>query len=88
MSGEKPAEKAVMTNGGAEKASSAEDPESSRDAPAWRAARQCAEVVSVMRVRDAMGSGLEPMMGMLRYIQKLADGEAWRSCGGAADDSS
>lgn len=27
---------------------------------------QCAEVVSLCRVRDAMGKGMEPMMGLLK----------------------
>ena len=39
-----------------------------RDTPAWIALKRCAEVVSVCRVRDAMGSGMEPMMGMLKCV--------------------
>jgi len=39
-----------------------------RDTPAWIALKQCAEVISVCRVRDAMGSGMEPMMGMLKCV--------------------
>lgn len=31
-------------------------------------ARQCAEVVSVCRVRDAMGSSLNPLMAMLKSV--------------------
>lgn len=38
----------------------------SRDTPEWGTLRRCAEVVSLCRVRDAMGKGLEPMMGLLR----------------------
>ena len=34
----------------------------------WSALRQCAQVVSLCRVRDAMGAGMQPMMGYLRYI--------------------
>jgi len=37
-----------------------------RDSPEWRTLRMCAEVVSLCRIRDAMGEGLEPMMGLLR----------------------
>ena len=34
----------------------------------WRTLRQCAQVVSLCRVRDAMGAGMQPMMGYLRYV--------------------
>ena len=34
----------------------------------WRTLLACAEVVSLDRVRDAMGKGLEPMMGLLRSV--------------------
>lgn len=39
-----------------------------RDTPEWQTLRQCAEVVSLCRVRDAMGTGMEGMMGLLRYV--------------------
>ena len=32
----------------------------------WETLRQCAEIVSALRVRDAMGQGMEPMMGLLK----------------------
>lgn len=38
----------------------------SRNTPEWESLRRCAEAVSVLRVRDAMGSGMEGMMGMLQ----------------------
>lgn len=34
----------------------------------WQNLRQCAEVISLCRVRDAMGPGMEAMMGYLRYV--------------------
>ncbi len=37
-----------------------------RNSPAWALLHRCAEVVSVDRVRDAMGKGMEPMMGLLK----------------------
>jgi len=40
----------------------------SRNTDDWSALRQCAQVVSLCRVRDAMGAGMQPMMGYLRYI--------------------
>lgn len=40
-----------------------------RDTPAWNVLRRCAEVVSICRVRDAMGHGMEPMMGLLKYVR-------------------
>ncbi|KAI9636676.1 rab-GTPase-TBC domain-containing protein [Dioszegia hungarica] len=42
-----------------------------RDSPEWEILRKCAEVVSVLRVRDAMGSGMEGMMGMLRLLKRI-----------------
>jgi hypothetical protein len=39
-----------------------------RDTDEWRTLRQCAEVVSLCRVRDAMGTGMQPMMGYLKYV--------------------
>ncbi|RXK39023.1 hypothetical protein M231_03753 [Tremella mesenterica] len=42
-----------------------------RDSPEWDMLRKCAEVISVCRVRDAMGKGLEPMMGMLRILKRI-----------------
>ena len=39
-----------------------------RDTLAWTSLRQCAEVVSTCRVRDAMGRGMEPMMGLLKWV--------------------
>jgi hypothetical protein len=39
-----------------------------RDTEDWRALRQCAQVLSLCRVRDAMGTGMQPMMGYLRYV--------------------
>jgi hypothetical protein len=50
-----------------------------RDTPAWIALKQCAEVVSVCRVRDAMGSGMEPMMGMLKCVSLTFDSRRARS---------
>ncbi|KAK6904424.1 hypothetical protein I203_105237 [Kwoniella mangroviensis CBS 8507] len=50
----------------------------SRDTPEWRELRKCAEMVSLNRVRDAMGSGMEGMMGLLwilKRILKAADPE-------------
>lgn len=37
-----------------------------RNSPEWALLHRCAEVVSVDRVRDAMGKGMEPMMGLLK----------------------
>jgi hypothetical protein len=34
----------------------------------WRTLRQCAQVLSLCRVRDAMGTGMQPMMVYLRYV--------------------
>jgi hypothetical protein len=39
-----------------------------RDTEDWRTLRQCAQVLSLCRVRDAMGTGMQPMMGYLRYV--------------------
>jgi hypothetical protein len=41
----------------------------SRDTDEWKTLRQCARVVSLCRVRDAMGTGMQPMMGYLRYVR-------------------
>ena len=40
----------------------------SSDSENWRTLRQCAQVLSLCRVRDAMGTGMQPMMGYLRYV--------------------
>lgn len=37
-----------------------------RDGASWETLRQLAAVVSLCRIRDAMGKGLEGMMGLLR----------------------
>lgn len=37
-----------------------------RDTEDWRILRHCAEVLSLCRVRDAMGIGMQPMMGYLK----------------------
>jgi hypothetical protein len=37
-----------------------------KDTEEWRTLRQCAEVLSLCRVRDAMGAGMQPMMGYLK----------------------
>lgn len=37
----------------------------------WQTLRHCAEIVSLCRVRDAMGPGMEAMMGYLRYVYPL-----------------
>jgi len=42
-----------------------------RDTLAWTSLRQCAEVVSTCRVRDAMGRGMEPMMGLLKWVPQV-----------------
>lgn len=34
----------------------------------WTCLRQCAEVVSLCRVRDAMGHTMDPMMGLLKCV--------------------
>jgi len=39
-----------------------------RDTEDWQTLRQCAQVLSLCRVRDAMGTGMQPMMGYLRYV--------------------
>jgi len=39
-----------------------------RDTEDWRTLRECAQVLSLCRVRDAMGTGMQPMMGYLRYV--------------------
>jgi hypothetical protein len=41
-------------------------PLNNRDTSGWMILRKCAEVVSTCRVRDAMGHGMEPMMGLLK----------------------
>lgn len=43
-----------------------EEPEQGRDTQDWGELRKCAELVSLNRVRDAMGSGMEGMMALLR----------------------
>lgn len=43
-----------------------EEPGQERDTQSWRELRKCAESVSLNRVRDAMGSGMEGMMALLR----------------------
>ncbi|KAK8843409.1 hypothetical protein IAR55_007066 [Kwoniella newhampshirensis] len=43
----------------------------SRDSPEWRELRRCAEAVSLHRVRDAMGSGMQGMMGLLRILKRI-----------------
>ncbi|WVQ93323.1 hypothetical protein IAU59_000391 [Kwoniella sp. CBS 9459] len=42
-----------------------------RDSEDWRELRRCAEMVSLNRVRDAMGSGIEGMMGLLRILKRI-----------------
>jgi hypothetical protein len=42
-----------------------------RNTDDWRTLRQCAQVLSLCRVRDAMGSGMQPMMGYLRYVTTI-----------------
>jgi len=42
-----------------------------RDSLGWRTLRDCAEVLSLCRVRDAMGKGMEPMMGLLRILKRI-----------------
>jgi hypothetical protein len=44
------------------------DTSPSLDRGDWRTLRHCAEVVSLCRVRDAMGTGMEGMMGFLRCV--------------------
>ena len=34
--------------------------------PGWKGLVECAEVVSLCRVRDAMGKSMDPMMGLLK----------------------
>lgn len=43
-----------------------QSPDERRNTDQWAKLRQCAEVVSLCRVRDAMGKGMEPMMGLLK----------------------
>lgn len=43
----------------------------------WASLRQCAEVVSVCRVRDAMGPGMEAMMAYLKYVHLLTYSSSW-----------
>ncbi|KAK4685286.1 TBC1 domain family member 20, partial [Tremellales sp. Uapishka_1] len=50
------------------------DTECDRATSEWQALRQCAEVVSVCRVRDGMAKNLEGLMGLLRAADpELAD---------------
>ncbi|WVQ75403.1 hypothetical protein IAR50_005024 [Cryptococcus sp. DSM 104548] len=42
-----------------------------RDTEEWRELRRCVEVLCLTRVRDAMGSGMEGMMGLLKLLQNL-----------------
>ncbi|WWC91328.1 uncharacterized protein L201_006271 [Kwoniella dendrophila CBS 6074] len=42
-----------------------------RDTEDRRELRKCAEMVSLNRVRDAMGSGMEGMMGLLRILKRI-----------------
>ncbi|ODN91450.1 hypothetical protein L198_05966 [Cryptococcus wingfieldii CBS 7118] len=42
-----------------------------RDTEEWRELRKCVEVLCLTRVRDAMGSGMEGMMGLLKLLQNL-----------------
>nr|XP_018259057.1 uncharacterized protein I303_08600 [Kwoniella dejecticola CBS 10117]OBR81215.1 hypothetical protein I303_08600 [Kwoniella dejecticola CBS 10117] len=42
-----------------------------RDTLEWRELRRCAEMISLNRVRDAMGSGMEGMMGLLRILKRI-----------------
>ena len=42
--------------------------DSSGDTEDWKVLRRCAEAVSLNRVRDAMGTGMEGMMGLLRWV--------------------
>ncbi|WRT68940.1 uncharacterized protein IL334_005922 [Kwoniella shivajii] len=44
---------------------------SNRDSEDWREVRKCAEMISLNRVRDAMGSGMEGMMGLLRILKRI-----------------
>ncbi|WVF65676.1 hypothetical protein IAT40_000407 [Kwoniella sp. CBS 6097] len=43
----------------------------SRNTEDWRELRRCSEMVSLNRVRDAMGSGMEGMMGLLRILKRI-----------------
>ncbi|ORY26234.1 rab-GTPase-TBC domain-domain-containing protein [Naematelia encephala] len=54
-----------------ESIASMSESELSRHTPDWELLRQCAEVVSLCRVRDAMAKGMEPMMGLLRLLKRL-----------------
>lgn len=38
-----------------------------RNGREWRELRECAAAVSVFRLRDAMGKGMDGMMGWLKY---------------------
>ena len=38
--------------------------------PGWKPLVQCAEVVAVCRVRDAMGKSMDPMMGLLKFVAR------------------
>lgn len=42
-----------------------------RDSPEWTKLRQCVLVVSLCRVRDGMGTGLEGVMGLLRILKRI-----------------
>jgi hypothetical protein len=42
-----------------------------RETAEWKRCRDCAEAISLCRVRDAMGKGMEPMMGLLKYVHLL-----------------
>nr|XP_031862305.1 uncharacterized protein CI109_002270 [Kwoniella shandongensis]KAA5529377.1 hypothetical protein CI109_002270 [Kwoniella shandongensis] len=46
-------------------------PYDGRDTPEWQELRKCAAIVSLHRVRDAMGSGMEGMMGLLRILKRI-----------------
>ncbi|KAL7421346.1 GTPase-activating protein gyp8 [Cryptotrichosporon argae] len=41
------------------------------DEAQWDALLRCAEAVSLCRVRDGMGAGLEPMMGLLKILRRV-----------------
>lgn len=57
-------EKVGIPNTGAEEKSSVHG----RDTEDWDTLRECVQVLSLCRVRDAMGTGMQPMMGYLRYV--------------------
>lgn len=48
-----------------------QEPGTKRDTQAWQDLRNCAESVSLNRVRDAMGSNLGGMMALLRILKRL-----------------